>query len=57
MTRQVTNRLIDLVDEGVFNCNDIMLACLGYMSEDDVNAMVRANDLLLALGEDDEHHV
>ena len=45
ISRQVTNRLISLMDEGVLSEGQMALMCLQWMSEDDVREMVRANDL------------
>jgi hypothetical protein len=45
MSRQVTNRLVELLDEGVLSYEQICLMCLQTMSEDDVSDMVNANDL------------
>ena len=43
MSREVTNKLIEMTDEGVITHEDVMLACLNYMSEDDVAGMCHAN--------------
>ena len=44
-SRRVTNRLIELMDEGMLSPEQLALMCLGYMSEDDVSEMAKANDL------------
>jgi hypothetical protein len=49
VTREVTNKLLELAEEGVYNKDTILLACLQYMSEDDVADMARANEFWLAL--------
>jgi Asp-tRNA(Asn)/Glu-tRNA(Gln) amidotransferase B subunit len=43
--RQTTNRLLDLMDQGVLSAQMVAEMCLQYMSEDDVSDMVQANDL------------
>ena len=48
--RTQTNRLIDMMDEGLISAQAIAEMALAYMSEDDVADMMRANDIL----EDDE---
>jgi hypothetical protein len=48
--RTKTNRLLDMMDEGVISAQAIAEMALSYMSEDDVADMMRANDIL----EDDE---
>ena len=44
--RTQTNRLIDMMDEGVISAQAIAEMALAYMSEDDVADMMRANDIL-----------
>jgi len=48
--RTQTNRLIDMMDEGLISAQAVAEMALGYMSEDDVADMMRCNDIL----EDDE---
>jgi len=52
-TRKVTRLLIDMMDNGVLDPNNLALLCLGYMSEDDVADMARLNDLLEEEEDDD----
>jgi hypothetical protein len=49
--RKETNRLLDMIEEGLIDPHAVADMCLAYMSEDDVADMMRANDLL---EEDDE---
>ena len=51
--RTQTNRLIDMMDEGVISAQAIAEMALAYMSEDDVADMMRANDILEEEEEDD----
>ena len=44
--RTQTNRLIDMMDEGLISAQAIAEMALSYMSEDDVADMMRANDIL-----------
>ena len=44
--RTQTNRLIDMMDDGVISAQAIAEMALSYMSEDDVADMMRANDIL-----------
>ena len=53
--RKVTNRLVELMDEGMLSPEQLALMCLGYMSEDDVADMMRQNDLSDLLDEDTEY--
>jgi hypothetical protein len=43
MTRKFTNRLLEMMDEGVIDAEDIVLACVKYMSEDEVKDMCEHN--------------
>ena len=54
MSRETTNRLLEMVDEGVLDARTLALACLKYMSEDDVEDMAVANEFLDFL--DEEEH-
>lgn len=44
--RTQTNRLFQMMDEGLISAESIVEMCLGYMSEDDVADMMRVNDIL-----------
>jgi hypothetical protein len=44
--RTQTNRLLEMMDEGVISAQAIAEMALSYMSEDDVADMMRANDIL-----------
>jgi len=44
--RTQTNRLIDMMDEGLISSQSVAEMALAYMSEDDVADMMRANDIL-----------
>jgi hypothetical protein len=46
MTREYTNKLLEMVDEGLLDANMVVLACVKYMSEDDVREMMEMNMLL-----------
>jgi hypothetical protein len=51
--RTQTNRLIDMMDEGLISAESVAEMALAYMSEDDVADMMRANDILDEEDEDD----
>jgi hypothetical protein len=51
--RTQTNRLIDMMDEGLISAQAVAEMALAYMSEDDVADMMRSNDILDE--EDDEY--
>ena len=54
MTRKYTNQLLEMVDDGIFNPKIVLEACLGYMSERQVEDMMRVNDFLLEEEEDED---
>ena len=53
MTREYTTKLLEMMDEGMISAAAVAEMALAYMSEDDVKDMVRSNDLMPWL-EDDE---
>ena len=44
--RKQTNKLIDMMDEGLISAQAVADMCLAYMSEDDVADMMLANDII-----------
>ena len=54
MSRKYTNKLLEMVDEGSYDPKEIMTMALNALSEDDVEEMCRANDLVDGMGLDDE---
>jgi hypothetical protein len=54
MSREITNKLLEMVDEGLLNARTLALACLKYMSEDEVEDMARANEFLEEEEEDED---
>ncbi len=57
-TRQVTDALHTMMDEGILDPRQVADACLGYMSEDDVAQMAHVNEFPTSeedvYGDDDE---
>ena len=53
MVREYTTQLLEMMDEGLITAEAVAEMALAYMSEDDVKDMVRSNDLMPWL-EDDE---
>lgn len=43
-TRQATCRILEMVEEGILDRDTVIMACLKYMSEDDVADMAHANE-------------
>ena len=55
MTRKVTNQILEMVQEGIIDKDALIMACLKYMSENEVADMAHANDFLeVDDGEDTE---
>jgi len=46
MTRQYTNRLLEMIEEGLLDKDNVIMACVKYMSEDDVEDMMKCNEFL-----------
>jgi hypothetical protein len=46
--------LLDMVDEGVIDRDLVITACLKYMSEDDVQDMMEANEFIEEQFEDED---
>ena len=54
MSRETTNRLLEMIDKGALDARTLALACLKYMSEDDVVDMAKANEFVADLEEEEE---
>ena len=44
-TREVTNKILEMIDECGLNARDVALMCLKWMSEDDVKEMCEVNEI------------
>jgi hypothetical protein len=51
--REMTSKLIAMMDEGLISAEAVAEMALAYMSEDEVADMMRANDILDEEDEDD----
>ena len=54
-TREVTNKLLELIEEGVLDAHQVLLCALTYLSEYQVKDMARINELIVE--EDEEKEV
>jgi len=52
--RKTTNKILEMIDEGLLDPKDVALMALEWMSEDDVKAMAEANELFEEDEEDEE---
>lgn len=55
--REQTNKLIEMMDEGLISAEDVALMALSWLSEDEVADMMRANDILDEEDEEEEPDV
>ena len=46
MTREYTNKLLEMVEEGLLDRDTVIMACVKYMSESDVQDMMEANEMI-----------
>lgn len=51
--RETTNKILEMIDEGLLNPRDAVLMCLKWMSEDEVTKMAKANELLEEVEDED----
>ena len=49
--RQATDKILEMVEEGILDKDTVIMSCLKYMSEDDVADMAHCNEFFL---EEDE---
>ena len=46
MTRQVTEQILEDIENGILDKDTVIMACLKYMSEDEVADMAHINEFL-----------
>ena len=51
--RHYTNMLLELIDDGRIAECDVIMACVKYMSEDDVHDMMKLNNFINEEDEDE----
>ncbi len=51
--RQATNRVLEMVEEGVLDKDTVIMACLKYMSEDDVADMAHSNEFFMTTNDEE----
>jgi hypothetical protein len=52
--RKYTNMLLEMIDDGLIDRDLVITACLKYMSEDDVQDMMEANEFIDEQFEDED---
>lgn len=45
MSREYTNRLLEMIEDGLLDKDMVILSCVKYMSEDDVKDMMFINEM------------
>jgi len=53
-TREFTNKILEAVAEGLLDKDMVIMACLKYMSEQQVKDMAEANEFFMDEEDDDE---
>lgn len=46
MSRNYTNKLLEMIEDGLLDKDNVILACIKYMSEDDVKDMMECNEYI-----------
>ena len=54
MSREYTSRLLELIEDGMLDRDTVIMACVKYMSEDDVKDMMESNEFILEEDEDED---
>ena len=54
MSREKTNQLLEMIEEGMIDRDNVIMACVKYMSEDDVADMMWINEIDPDRWEDDD---
>ena len=53
MTRFYTNMLLEMIEDGVLDRDTVIMACVKYMSEDEVKDMMQCNEFIDPEDDDD----
>ena len=53
--RQATDKILEMVEEGILDKDMVIMSCLKYMSEDDVADMAHCNEFFLNEEDEDEN--
>lgn len=52
--RKTTNKVCELAEEGIISWRDLAMMSLKWMSEDDVAAMCKANEVFIENDDEDD---
>jgi hypothetical protein len=53
--RQATEKVLEMVEEGILDKDTVIMSCLKYMSEDDVADMAQMNEFFINEEEEDDN--
>lgn len=54
MTRQYTNKLLEMIEDGLLDKDTVIMACVKYLSESEVEDMMHCNDFIEEEEEEEE---
>jgi len=54
MTRKYTRQLLDMIEDGLLDRDTVIMACVKYMSEDQVQDMMEQNEFVPEQFEDED---
>ena len=54
MSRETTKKLLEAIEAGMLNRDTVIMACVKYMSEDDVADMCHVNEIYFDNEEEEE---
>lgn len=54
MSREYTSKLLDMIEDGLLDRDTVIMACIKYMSESDVQDMMEINEFIDEQDEDED---
>ena len=54
MTREYTTKLLEMIEDGLLDRDTVIMACIKYMSEDEVKDMMHCNEMILEEDNEEE---
>ena len=52
--RQATDKILEMVEEGILDKDTVIMSCLKYMSEDDVADMTHSNEFFMTTNDEED---
>ena len=52
--RQATDKILEMVEEGILDKDTVIMSCLKYMSKDDVADMAHSNEFFMTTNEEED---